>query len=234
MAISIIDITERPLQLMGLSAGICWNSDVDDPQANVKRAIACIYADHGRVLEYPSIILEISGESARMFRELYTHIGGAPTRLQDSTRFVDASNFKYYTPPSCKKDGVKEVYEKGMQSIADFYGELIDLGVPREDAANALPLGMNSKVVWKINLRTLVNFMNKRLCGRALLEIQKFSHELRDLLMQQNDEWLWIGENLFVPSCERFKLLNPSMCFCIEKKCCGRHPYIKDVTLVKQ
>ena len=227
------DTTNHPLQKIGSVAGVCWGANADDREKNVNRAISCIESDHGRVLEWVNVELLIEDLSARCMREVGRHCVGT-SYLQSSTRYVDASNFKYYTPPSCKKDGVKEVYEKGMQSIADFYGELIDLGVPREDAANALPLGMGTKVVWKINLRSLVNFMNKRLCGRALLEIQKFSHELRDLLMQQNDEWMWIGENLFVPSCERFKLLNPSMCFCIEKKCCGRHPYIKDVTLVKQ
>lgn len=225
--------TEHPLQKIGSVAGVCWGANTDDIQKNVNRAISCIESDHGRVLEWVNVEILIEGMSARCMREVGRHCVGT-SYLQSSTRYVDESNFKYYTPPSCQKDGVREVYEKGMKQVAEFYGELIELGVPREDAANALPLGMDSKVVWKINLRSLVNFMNKRLCGRALLEIQKFSHELRDLLMQQNDEWMWIGENLFVPFCERFKLLNPSMCFCIEKKCCGRHPYIKDVTLVKQ
>lgn len=227
------DTTKNPLQKIGSVAGVCWGANTDDIQKNVNRAISCIESDHGRVLEWVNVEFLIEGISARCMREVGRHCVGT-SYLQSSTRYVDESNFKYYTPPSCQKDGVREVYDRGMKQVAEFYGELIELGVPREDAANALPLGMDSKVVWKINLRSLVNFMNKRLCGRALLEIQKFSHELRDLLMQQNDEWMWIGENLFVPSCERFKLLNPSMCFCIEKKCCGRHPYIKDVTLVKQ
>lgn len=227
------DTTKNPLQKIGSVAGVCWGANTDDIQKNVNRAISCIESDHGRVLEWVNVEFLIEDISARCMREVGRHCVGT-SYLQSSTRYVDESNFKYYTPPSCQKEGVREVYEKGMKGIAEFYGELIELGVPREDAANALPLGMNSKVVWKINLRSLVNFMNKRLCGRALLEIQKFSHELRDLLMQQNDEWMWIGENLFVPSCERFKLLNPSMCFCIEKKCCGRHPNIKDVTLVKR
>ena len=231
MPITIISVTENPLQLIGESAGICWNAPVDDPQKNILRAISCIEADHGRVLEYPDITIVIDGKSARAFRELYTHIGGGPTRLQSSTRYVDESNFKYYTPPSCQKDGVREVYEKGMKQVAEFYGELIELGVPREDAANALPLGMDSKVVWTINLRSLVNFMNKRLCSRALLEIRQFANELRSMLMGRNVEWMWICENLFVPSCERYKFLNKKMCFCIEKKGCGRHKYIKDFTL---
>ena len=224
------DTTECPLQKIGSVAGVCWGVNTDDIQKNVNRAISCIESDHGRVLEWVNVEILIEGMSARCMREVGRHCVGT-SYLQSSTRYVDESNFKYYTPPSCQKDGVREVYEKGMKGIAEFYGELIELGVPREDAANALPLGMDSKVVWKINLRSLVNFMNKRLCSRALLEIRQFANELRSMLMGRNVEWMWICENLFVPSCDRYKFLNKKMCFCIEKKGCGRHKYIKDFTL---
>lgn len=224
------DTTEHPLQKIGSVAGVCWGANTDDIQKNVNRAISCIESDHGRVLEWVNVEILIEGMSARCMREVGRHCVGT-SYLQSSTRYVDESNFKYYTPPSCQKDGVREVYEKGMKQVAEFYGELIELGVPREDAANALPLGMDSKVVWKINLRSLVNFMNKRLCSRALLEIRQFANELRSMLMGRNVEWMWICENLFVPSCERYKFLNKKMCFCIEKKGCGRHKYIKDFTL---
>ena len=224
------DTTEHPLQKIGSVAGVCWSANTDDIQKNVNRAISCIESDHGRVLEWVNVEILIEGMSARCMREVGRHCVGT-SYLQSSTRYVDESNFKYYTPPSCQKDGVREVYEKGMKQVAEFYGELIELGVPREDAANALPLGMDSKVVWKINLRSLVNFMNKRLCSRALLEIRQFANELRSMLMGRNVEWMWICENLFVPSCERYKFLNKKMCFCIEKKGCGRHKYIKDFTL---
>lgn len=224
------DTTEHPLQKIGSVAGVCWSANTADIQKNVNRAISCIESDHGRVLEWVNVEILIEGMSARCMREVGRHCVGT-SYLQSSTRYVDESNFKYYTPPSCQKDGVREVYEKGMKQVAEFYGELIELGVPREDAANALPLGMDSKVVWKINLRSLVNFMNKRLCSRALLEIRQFANELRSMLMGRNVEWMWICENLFVPSCERYKFLNKKMCFCIEKKGCGRHKYIKDFTL---
>lgn len=224
------DTTKNPLQKIGSVAGICWGANTDDIQKNVNRAISCIESDHGRVLEWVNVEILIEGMSARCMREVGRHCVGT-SYLQSSTRYVDESNFKYYTPPSCQNDGVREVYEKGMKQVAEFYGELIELGVPREDAANALPLGMDSKVVWKINLRSLVNFMNKRLCSRALLEIRQFANELRSMLMGRNVEWMWICENLFVPSCERYKFLNKKMCFCIEKKGCGRHKYIKDFTL---
>ena len=98
MALTIEHITSMPLSFMGRMAGICWNADTETEDKNRKRAIECIRADHGRVLEFPDVTVVLDGESARMMRELYTHIGGSPTRLQSSTRYVDEKDFKYYIP----------------------------------------------------------------------------------------------------------------------------------------
>ena len=231
MPITIESITDRPLSFMGRMAGICWNADTDDFEKNRKRAIECIRSDHGRVLEFVEVTLVLDGQSARMMREAYTHIGGSPTRLQSSTRYVDAKDFKYYVPPSCDKDGIREIYTGAMAHDAEVYGQLIEMGVPREDAANKLPLGMASKMVWKLNLRTLVNFFHKRLCTRSLKEIRVFSNELRVVLGSHDDEWKWIADMLFVPQCEQYTFMNKDLAFCQEARCCGRHPKIGDLKI---
>ena len=89
----------------GFNAGVCWGAPLDDKEKNVKRAISCIKAGHGRVMEYVDIELVIEDVSARCLRELYTHIGGAPTRLQASTRYIsEQSGFDYYTPPKIENN----------------------------------------------------------------------------------------------------------------------------------
>ncbi len=230
MSIEIIRITEHPLQLIGQCTGVCWGAPVNDPEKNKKRAISCIKANHGRVLEFPEFIIVIDGYSARMMRELYTHIGGGPTRLQSSTRYVESTNLHVYTPPSCDGNGD---FEHAITEIQQSYGDLLSAGVPKEDAANILPLGMESKMVWKGNLRMLINFMNRRLCTRALKEIRNFANELKKLLASVDDEWAWIAENLFVPSCEQYKIHNPEMKFCVEEHCCGRAPRISELKISK-
>jgi hypothetical protein len=84
-------------------------------------------------------------------------------------------------------------------------------------AANVLPLGMHTKIVWKCNLRMLENFMNQRLCGRDYHEIHRLAYELKKALGALDEEWKWISDNLFVPKCEKTG-------YCIEKKSCGRKP----------
>lgn len=235
MKIELLDgTTENPLQKMGYNAGVCWAAPLDDAEKNRKRAISCIKAGHGRVLEYVDVEMVISGVSARCLRELYTHIGGSPTRLQSSTRYVsEEQGFGYYTPPKIENnEELKPIYEDGMELIQKTYNSLMARKATKEDAANILPLGMESKMVWKINLRALINFMNRRLCTRALKEIRDLSVEIKNQLAAKNEEWAWIADNLFVPTCEIYKYRNPNLVFCPEQQCCGKHKKIEDLNVL--
>lgn len=235
MNIELLDgTTENPLQKMGYNAGVCWAAPLDDAEKNRKRAISCIKAGHGRVLEYVDVEMVISGASARCLRELYTHIGGSPTRLQSSTRYVsEEQGFGYYIPPKIENNPeLKPIYEDGMELIQKTYNSLMARKATKEDAANILPLGMESKMVWKINLRALINFMNRRLCTRALKEIRDLSIEIKDRLAEKNEEWAWIADNLFVPTCEIYKYRNPNLVFCPEQQCCGKHKKIEDLNVL--
>lgn len=215
--ITIFDSTDKyPLQKIGKMAGVCWNSPVDDKEKNILRAKDCIQSGHGRVLEYVDIELCIEKYSARAIREYYTHIGGGPTRLQESTRYVNCEKFEYYLPQTVNKsDESRKLYDECMDFIRQKYGQLLESGVSKEDAANILPLGMMTKIVDKRNLRNMINLMNQRLCTRAYVEIRTMANEIKTALSNYSEEWKWICDNLFVPKCDVSG-------YCVEKKCCGR------------
>ena len=95
--------TKDPITLIGEEAGICWGAKTDNPERNYKRGLDCINNQHGRTWEFPDVYLTLDGYSARVIRELYTHIGGAPTRLQASTRYINYTKddgFEYVVPHS--------------------------------------------------------------------------------------------------------------------------------------
>ncbi len=207
--------TEKdPLAHIGENAGVCWNSDISDVEKNIKRGKSCIQSGHLRTAEYPTVEMIIEGYSARCIRELYTHIIGV-TRLQDSTRYINFEDFAYYNPGSTEEQ--KEQITKTMGDISENYGKLLELGMKKEDCANILPLGMHTKIVWKINLRGLIHFMNMRLCNRALKEIRTLAGEIKTKLSAYSEEWKWICDNYFVPTCK-------SIGYCTEEKCCGIMP----------
>lgn len=229
--ITLLKYTEYPLQHIGQVAGICWHAP-DDPQKNINRAKDCIISGHHRVMEYADVEMIVEGFSARAIRELYTHIIGT-SRLQESTRYVDMGQVEIYMPPEIENRlDAKSAFNEGTAAMRLAYQYLVDTGIKKEDAANILAIGMDTKIVWKINLRALVHFMNMRLCSRALLEIRQLAKEIKDILHGLNDEWAWIADSLFVPNCEIDKFRNQRMCVCREKQCCGRHPSIDDVVIV--
>lgn len=208
--IKVINYTHEPLSLMGEAAAICWNSK---PSKDI--GIRCLKSNHGRVLEYPDVIISIEGYSTRMVRELFRHVIGT-SFLQESTRYVDCKNFNYYTPNSIKQnEDAYNAYAEIMDNISDFYKCLEDQKISKEDIANILPLGMMTKVVYKINLRALLHLFELRTCTRAYQEFRDFMEELRTVLLNLDDDWKYIIDNFAKTKCE----ING---YCREEKSCGK------------
>ena len=66
-----------------------------------------------------------------------------------------------------------------MQQIADTCSKLeTECGVPREDAAMLLPLGMGTKIVDKRNVRNLIEMSHQRLCTRAYWEYRRLMQDI--------------------------------------------------------
>ena len=215
--IEVLEYTKNPLNTIGVAAGACWNSSREDVDKNIKRAIECIENNHGRVLEYVDVTLIISERSARVIREWYTHKIGT-TNVHESTRYVNCKNFEYFTPNKIKNnEEAKKIYDNVMKNIAESYQQLLDLKIPREDVANILPLGMNTKIVTKINLRALIHMFEIRTCTRAYHEYRDLMKELKDTLATLDGEWKYICDNFLKTKCEK------TGC-CDEKYTCGRFP----------
>lgn len=213
------ETTRNPISLIGKRAGVCCGADITDEAKNYKRGMDCIISNHGRTLEYVNIEMVINGYSARVIREWYTHLGGSPTRLQASTRYIDYTkgSFKYVIPPSIDNNvAAREKYITLMNSINDVCAELEkEYNIPREDAALCLPLGMTTKIVDKRNLRNLVDMSHQRMCNRAYHEYRKLFNDICKALSDISTEWKWIVNNLLVPKCDYLG-------YCSEIKSCGR------------
>ena len=210
------ETTKNPITLMGSRAGICWGSDTAHQNKNYKRGLECLSNGHGRVMEYVNVEMVLDGYSARVIREWYTHLGGSPTRLQASTRYINYDQFAYVVPPAVAQN--KEAlarYEAMMHSISDTCRYLEEsCHIPREDAAMLLPLGMCTKIVDKRNLRSLVDMSRQRMCRRAYHEYRSLFGDICAALREVSDEWAYLTEHYFMPKCE-------AAGYCPEKKSCG-------------
>jgi thymidylate synthase (FAD) len=211
--------TKTPISLIGMEAGICWGANIEDQAKNYRRGLNCLESEHGRTFEFPDVYMILDGYSARVIREWYTHVGGAPTRLQASTRYIDYEHgFSYVTPPSISGniDALK-VYDGIMTDIANALKKLDAMGIPREDSALGLPLGMTTKIVCKHNLRNLIDMSHQRMCARAYHEYRELFSDLCAALKEYSAEWVYLVDSYFIPKCKYTG-------FCKEKHTCGMTP----------
>ena len=80
-----------------------------------------------------------------------------------------------------------------------------------------LPLGMETKIVLRTNLRHLIDMSHQRLCSRAYWEFRQLMIDLMKALREYSEEWAAIVDEFFKPKCE--------VCgFCEERNTCGRKP----------
>lgn len=212
MNIEILEYTKYPLTRIGENASYCYNTQLKDEDHAARIAKHCINSGHGRNLEFADVTLKITC-SARCAREFYTHIGGAPTRVQASTRYITYNDFSYYTP-EFDDVMVEEEYHDVMGVIRDFYQLMKDKGIENDITGYILPLAMDTTFIWKGNIRTLENMFNQRLCYRALKEYRELMKLLKIKLSLLDGEWKWISNKLFVPKCVKQKV-----CYENNEKC---------------
>lgn len=212
------ETTKKPITLIGHRAGVCWGADVSDDEKNYRRGLDCIQSGHGRTVEYPNIEMVIDGYSARVIREWYTHVGGAPSRLQASTRYINYENFKYVTPHSIERnEKANAIYDSIMKAISDGCKQLGQEGIPGEDISMTLPLAMETKIVDKRNLRNLIDMSRQRMCSRAYWEYRELFADICTALKAYSDEWAYVVDTQMMPKCE-------ALGYCTEKKSCERMP----------
>lgn len=213
------DTTDIPITMVGQYAGICYNSDTTNHLKNYQRGLDCLKAGHDRVLEMVQIYFIADGYSAKMIRELYTHIAGSPTRLQASTRYINYNDFNAVEPPLIKKNmEADKIYVDTLDTIKTAIIELEKLGIKKEDSSMLLPLGMETKIVMRTNLRHIMDMAKVRKCSRAFWEYRQFMRDLEDSLAFYSDEWkeLIKEQKILKPKCD---LLG----YCNENKSCGRY-----------
>lgn len=210
---------KNPITLAGKMVGPCYGSDTSDDGKNYKRGKNCILDNHGRVFEYMTVWFTLDGYSAKTMREFYTHIGGAPTRTQASTRYISYKGFDYVIPPSIQRnDKAFKKYIDCMENIAQTTKELQEeCGIKAEDANMVLPFGMTTVVSCHFNVRTLIEMSHQRLCNRAYWEFRELMKDIMDALSNYSEEWKYLVDTFFKPKCDVYG-------YCTEKFGCGKYP----------
>jgi thymidylate synthase (FAD) len=216
MNVKLINYSEKPLAVIEEAARVCYDSDAKDG----KIAEHCIKTGHTSVTEFADFTFLISGVSRALTHQLVRH--RIASYAQRSQRYCREDNAEMILPETIKNNSEAfKIFDNCMRVITDSYAELVELGIPNEDARMVLPNACSTTIVVKMNFRTLMNFFNERLCTRAQWEIRKLARLMKEEIIKVEPRLA----KYCVPKCEKYE----NKYFCTEMKSCGKHPKLSEI-----
>jgi thymidylate synthase (FAD) len=122
------------------------------------------------VLEHVVFTFLIEGISRVTSHQLVRHRIASYT--QESQRYSEA-RFEYVVPETVKVRGFEERFRSVVDELFRFYKEMVDSGVPYEDARYILPQAVTTRILMTVNLRELIHIACLRLSEKAQWEIKE-------------------------------------------------------------
>ncbi len=191
MKATLLNFTPDPEKTVALAARLCYSdSTIEDLEDRVKGISLekflgkILKMGHLSVLEHASFTFGIEGISRATSHQLVRH--RLASYSQQSQRYVRFDKPEFVTPPSINEDAEKKArFEKAVKSAYRLYRELVDGGIPAEDARFLLPNAATTKIIVTMNARELIHFFNLRCCERAQWEIRDMATRMLGLAKKE-------------------------------------------------
>ncbi len=160
---------------------------------------------HDSVLEFVDYTFAIDGISRACSHQLVRH--RMASYEQTSQRHVNMDGFQYIMPISIQNDAESEnEYKQLMNCIASFYKDMVNAGIPEEDARYILPNACATNLIMKINARSLKNFLSLRMCNQAQWEIRELADEMYKLVCEYTPQVAkYMGPPCWFDGCKESK-----------------------------
>ncbi len=188
MLVQLLTHTPDPETVVAAAARLCYSPSSIDQLLEKSRVDRdellrkILSLGHTSVLEHASFTFGIEGISRACSHQLVRH--RLASYAQQSQRYVShKERFAAVTPPSIEqRPELLERYQALLDDIHGVYRQLIDAGVPAEDARFVLPNAAQTKLVLSMNARELQHFFHLRCCRRAQWEIRAMAKEMLRLV----------------------------------------------------
>jgi len=126
----------------------------------------------------------------------------AASYAQQTMRVLNMGEFDYvYTDRLQENPGAKAQIDTALNAIKLAYNNVIELGLPAEDARGILPTNIATNIVCKFNLRTFVDLAKSRTGGRTQSEYQKVVNAMVDEVLAVHP---WAEKFLFQQGRDHF------------------------------
>ena len=190
MKVALMSHTPDPERVVAAAARLCYSkfnatkAFAEFDQKEIKRQLGIILANgHFSVLEHASFTFAIEGISRACSHQLVRH--RIASFSQQSQRFVKLKEIEFIIPEKIRNnERALDVYDNALETCRGAYQELVEIGIPAEDARYVLPNASPTKIVVTMNARSLVNFFELRCCLSAQWEIRQLAEEMLRLVRQ--------------------------------------------------
>ncbi len=139
-----------------------------------------IESGHGSTIEHIVFTFAISGVTRTLSHQLVRHRAGLAFD-QQSQRYLKYREPAYMVPGTIADadPALRDRYLDEMSGSLSFYEELLDAGIPGEDARFVMPNATRTNLVMTANLRALIHMSGLRLCTMAQWEIRRLFQLIR-------------------------------------------------------
>ena len=171
MQVNLLYHTNEPQRAVATAARLCYApigaaelmESMSDGQ--IQKVLATIMkSGHHSALEHASYTYAIDGVSRALTHQLVRH--RIASFNQQSQRYVTHDGDpEVIVPATVASDSqLQAVFNAAIDSAYTTYSQLVDAGVPAEDARYVLPNACASKIVVTMNIRELLHFFELRGC----------------------------------------------------------------------
>ena len=149
-----------------------------DKQQDLIRRV--IESGHGSTIEHIVFTFAISGVTRTLSHQLVRHRAGVAFD-QQSQRYLNYKRPLYMVPGSLADapPEIRERFTSDMDESLAFYGEMLEAGIPGEDARFVMPNATRTNLIMTANLRALIHMSGLRLCTMAQWEIRRLFQLIR-------------------------------------------------------
>ena len=182
MQVSIMSYTRSPYYNISKAAGICYGKF----DSSRKRVMRCFENDHMSVFEHSSVTFLVEGISRACTHQLVRH--RLASFSQASQRYIKGVDAIIIPKTINDDEELREKYIKMFSKALDLYWEIIDAGIPAEDARYIIPTGVTSDIVVTMNIRELFHFFDLRMDSHAQWEIRDLALKMYEACMIQKDD----------------------------------------------
>ena len=173
MTVETLRTTEDPAIVVAVALAIVMKQDTEADIIPVSEETCkkLWLAEHASVFEHVNYTFLIEGVSRSFLAQITRQRTASPT--SGSQHYQDYSDYPMAIDTKHKDD-----MWHALDTSLDAYKDMVDTGVPREEARQILPNASTVNYLWTIDALNLFKFLRQRCCNRNVKEMRIFANKV--------------------------------------------------------